>query len=229
MSRFDLIGAWGGFAFLALFTLGFWPLCHFLPPHDPAAPADAIAALYRANALGIRVGIVCMMFGAGCYLLFILSAQSLVRQLEASSDYLSRMVLIGGATGSIYFITPAIIWGVAAFRPERAADLTQLLNDMSWLLLATSVPPFLLSTMPLALGVLFGGRSHPLLPRWYAYVTLWGDMLYIPGICAYFFKSGPFAWSGLFPYWLPLGAFGGWVTLTCILMMRVVAHDARSR
>jgi hypothetical protein len=225
ISRLQLIGAWGGIGFLSFFFLGFWPLAHFLPGHDPSASAEAIAARYRDNTLGIRAGMVCLLFGSGCYLMFVTSVRTIIRRLEGACDYLSQLQFAGGIAGSIFLFVPTIFWGITAFRPERAPELTQMLNDASWLLLITAVPPFVLQTVPFALAILLNRNPDPLFPRWFAYLTLWGDLIYLPGTIAFFFKSGPFAWNGLFPYWLPFFGYGTWILLTCILIMRAVARD----
>ena len=164
LSRIHLAGPWGGIGFLSFFFVGFWPLAHFLPGHDPAASATAIAELYRSNAMGIRIGMVCLLLGAGCYLMFITGVSALIRQMEGGARYLSQLQLASGAVASVFLFAPAIFWGITAFRPERSPELTLLLNDASWLLLITAVPPFVLQTVPLAVAILLS--KTPLLPRW---------------------------------------------------------------
>lgn len=229
LSRIHLVGAWGGFGFLTFFFIGFWPLAHFLPGHDPSASAEHIAQIYRENAMGIRLGMLFLMAGAGCYLMFITGVSALIRQMEGPTNYLSQLQFAGGVAGSIYLFTPTIFWGITAFRPERAPELTLLLNDASWLLLISAVPPFVLQSAPLAFAIFFTRNPSPLFPRWFAYLTLWGDLIYVPGVIAFFFKSGPFAWNGLFPYWLPFFVYGGWITLLCVLLMKAVARDNPAR
>lgn len=222
ISRIHLAGALGGLGFILFFFAGFWPLAHFLPGHDPSASADTIAQLYRENANGIRIGMVCLLMGAGCYLVFITALTDFVRSMESQTHFLSRLQLAGGIVASVFLFVPAIFWGITAFRPERAAELTLLLNDASWLLLITAVPPFVVQSAPVGAAILLCDSQQPLLPRWYAYATLWGDVTYLPGMVAFFFKSGPMAWNGLFPYWVPFFVYGGWILLTAGLMTVVI-------
>ena len=211
-------------AFLALLFLGFWPLAHFLPGHDPSASATTIASIYRANTLGLRVGAVCMLFGTGLYLPFIVTVSAFIQRMERGSTFLSQLQLTGGTAAAIFLFLPAMFWGVTAFRPERAPDLTLLLNDTSWLLFITPVPPFLLQTLPLAAVILLS-TEQPLLPRWFAFLTILEDLILLPAMLAYFFHSGPFAWNGLFPYWLAIFGYGGWLVLAAILMVRVINKE----
>jgi hypothetical protein len=222
ISRIHFAGALGGFGFILFFFVGFWPLAHFLPGHDPSASADTIAQLYRENANGIRFGMVCLLIGAGCYLMFITALTDFVRSMESETHFLSRLQFAGGTVSSVFLFVPAIFWGITAFRPARADELTLLLNDASWLLLITAVPPFILQTVPIAAAILLCKSSRPLMPRWFAYATVWGDLIYLPGMAAYFFKTGPMAWNGLFPYWLPFFAYGSWILLTAGLMAAII-------
>lgn len=99
----------------------------------------------------------------------------------------------GGIVSSVFLFVPSIFWGITAFRPERDPALTLLLNDARWLLLITAVPPFVLQTVPVAVATLTCRAPAPLLPRWFAYVTLWVDLLILPGMLAFYLRSGPFA------------------------------------
>jgi hypothetical protein len=229
IARTHLIGAWGGIFFFLLFFLGFWPLAHFLPGHDPSATAETIAGLYRNNTFGIRLGMVCLMVGAAGFLAFVVSLSAFIRRLEGESNYLSQLQLAGGIAASIFFFLPALLWGLAAFRPERSPELILLINDAGWLLLISSVPPFLVQTFPLAIAVLITKEAKTIFPRWFAYLTLWADLLYIPGMMALFFHSGPFAWNGLFPYWLPISIYAAWILMCSAIMIRGVSQEIASR
>ncbi len=59
-TRNELLCAWSGVVFLILFTLGFWPLAHFIPPPLPSASAAEIAAMYQQHGVQIRLGLVLM-------------------------------------------------------------------------------------------------------------------------------------------------------------------------
>jgi hypothetical protein len=47
----------------------------------------------------------------------------------------------------------------------------------------------------------------------------------VPGGLLTFFKKGPFAWSGVFVYWVPLVVFLGWY-LVMFAMLRMAAINA---
>ena len=210
ISRMHLAGVWCGFLFLLSYIIGLWLLSGFVPAHAPTATAAEIAAIYKANADGIRLGMVFVMIAAGFYLPWTVTLSALIKRMEGNSSFLSQTQLIGGLAASMFFVLPALIWQVAAYRVDRSPELSLMLNDMGWILTVTPDPPFFVQFIPLLVAI-FINRSTPApFPRWMGWATLWANVLYSPAMAAYFFKSGPFAWNGLFPFWLPLSTFVVW-------------------
>jgi hypothetical protein len=37
-----------------------------------------------------------------------------------------------------------------------------------------------------------------------------------------FFKQGPFAWNGLFVFWLPFGVFFSWIVIMTALLLKAI-------
>jgi hypothetical protein len=58
--------------------------------------------------------------------------------------------------------------------------------------------------------VVFKDDTGRVFPRWLGYFNLWAATLFTPAALLNFFKTGPFAWSGVFCFWLPLTIFGIW-------------------
>ncbi|GLR67153.1 hypothetical protein GCM10010909_18340 [Acidocella aquatica] len=222
VTRIDKAGALGGFLFLGFFFIGFWPLAHFLPPQTPMDDAASISAMYQGNTDGIRLAMVCLCFGAMFYIPYIVTMANFIRRMEGGAGFLTLCELAGGITGSLFLFIPAMIWELAAFRPDRSIELTQFTNDAGWLFLIAAVPPFILQTMPLGVAILIDKSQPHLFPRWFAWLTFGLELTYLPGMAAYFYKSGPFAWSGLFPYWVPFTTYGFWIAATSWIMFRSV-------
>jgi hypothetical protein len=81
-------------------------------------------------------------------------------------------------------------------------------------------------------AAIFGDtRPHPLFPRWSAYLSLWNALLLVPGGLMAFFKIGPFAWDGIFAFYIPLLVFFVWLISMTVLMLRasraVLATNSR--
>ena len=214
-----IAGVWSGVIFLAFYLLGLWIFSNYVPAHPPSWTADQISQVYAENRFGIQAGMVLIMFASGFYLAWTVMWSSHIKNMEQGADFLSNCQLIGGVASSMFFILPALFWQVAAYRTENSPEIVLLLNDIGWILTVTPVPPFLVQFIPLGAAILSDRRQAPDFPRWFGFATLWACLLYSPAVIAYFFKGGPFAWDGLFSFWIPLSVFVVWM-LTAFVLSR---------
>jgi hypothetical protein len=129
---------------------------------------------------------------------------------EGRSPTLSFVQLVAGTVTWVLLLIPLVLMNVAAFRPDRSPEMTVMLNDMAWLLFVPPVAPFVVQNVAIALAILRDREDHPILPRWVAYANLWIAFLFLPGALPYFFKGGPFAWQGIFSFWLALTSYAAW-------------------
>jgi hypothetical protein len=51
----------------------------------------------------------------------------------------------------------------------------------------------------------------------------------VPGTVAVFFHTGPFAWSGILIWYLPLSVFAVWMVVMSILVLRAIAMSHRNQ
>ena len=70
-TRNELLCIWSAVLFVVVFTIGLWPLAHFLPAHAPTASAEDIAALYQARPWQMRLGLFVMMGCSGLVCAFV--------------------------------------------------------------------------------------------------------------------------------------------------------------
>jgi uncharacterized protein (DUF983 family) len=47
----------------------------------------------------------------------------------------------------------------------------------------------------------------------------------VPGVMCLLFKTGPFAWNGLFVFWIPLAVFGSWFVVMSLLLLRAIKNQ----
>ena len=208
-ARAQILGAWCGIGYMVFIMVGWWPIAKFFPPLSPAASADQVAALFQENYTQIRIGMIVVMFSA---LVFIPFAAAMCRELariEGGVGVLTFTCLLGGAGNMVLSFYPAVWWLTGVFRPERAPDLLQLVNDLSWLQFIGGLSMYL--AMPLSLvGAMFLYGNSKAFPRWSIYLSAWTIVLELPGQLLFFFKTGPFAWDGIFGLYLPVTAFCLW-------------------
>lgn len=207
--------------------VGLWPAAGFFPPHLPSASAEEIAAIYQRDAFGIRLGMIVILVAGALFAPFVASIAAQMRRIEHRvTPVLSYTQLVAGTAGVLLFIIPAMIWTVAAYRPERSPEITQTLNDIGWMFF---VMPFVLAFVQnLALGfaVISDKRPRPVFPRWLGYFNFWIALLFVPGCLITFFKTGPFAWNGVIAFWVPAAIFGPWFFIVATYVIKAARQQA---
>ncbi|WP_051341876.1 hypothetical protein [Pseudonocardia spinosispora] len=225
-SKVQLACAWSGPVMVAAVFLG-WILAGILPI-PPAANDSAaqIMAFYSDDPSAIRAGLLLATIGmSGGGLLSAVVAIQMLR-MEGRAPILTFIQLITGAVTWILLIVPTIMLNIVAFRPDRSPELTVTLNDLAWLLFLTPIGPFVVQTVVIGLAILGDGAARPVLPRWVGYTNLWIAFLFCPAVCSYFFKNGPFAWQGIFCFWLGAAAYAAWAIVMGLTIRRAVLDEA---
>jgi hypothetical protein len=123
----------------------------------------------------------------------------------------------------------ALLGATAAYRPERNPDVTQALNDFLWFAIIGFAGPLIIQVVILAFAVFNDGREVPSFPRWFGYFNIWYAVLGVPSCAIYLFKGRPLAWNGLIAFWIPFGAFGVWMIVTTVMLVRAVDIEAAER
>ena len=226
ISKSNIYGVWSGGLFLAFFGIGLWLLSGFIPPHLPSAGPEEIVAIYEESRLGIRTGMVIVMFAGSLFLPWTVMWSQLIKKMENGGSFLSQCQLTGGITASLFFTIPSLFWQVAAFRENNPPELIHIMNDAGWLYLTSPVPPFLIALIPLGIAILNDKNDVPLIPRWFGFATLWLALIFLPGIMVYFFKSGPFAWNGFLAFWIPVIGLSFWFPAAMVLAIKAIKTHA---
>lgn len=221
------ICAWGGVFCSVLFGVGLL-LAGFVPPPPPSLPATEIAAYYRDNANAIRSGMLLGLLGMAGFTAFVGVISAQMRRMRTGSDLPALLQLGAGSIGVLTVMLPIMIFATAAFRPERDPALTQLLNDLGWLIIIPAFPTFIAQFCAIAFGALLDRSPVPVFPRWAAYFNLWIALFFVPGGLSYFFKTGPFAWDGIIAFWLAASAFFVWLLGMTQVVLRAIAAQPKT-
>jgi hypothetical protein len=218
--RTQRLCAWCGPVMIAFWAVGFALFARFVPPPAPGAGAQEIADLLRGSTNPIRFGLMLTVFGTALLGPFVGVISTHMKRIEGRHSPLAYTQLVLGACLLMEFIFPLMALQTAAFRPERSVEILQTLDDLCW------IPFFGVSSTAALEAAIFGvvilqdRRDQPLFPRWSGYYTLWSAGLFTPGAILVFFKTGPFAWDGLFVFWMPVVVFSAWIVVTTVLMNR---------
>jgi hypothetical protein len=223
---FQRICAYSGIICLLLFFGGF-VAAGFLPPLSPGMSAAEIAAHYRDHTTGIRFGAGLIFLSSMFYAWFTAVISGQMRRIPGVHATVVNAQLAAGAFGCVTFLLPALLFAVTAFRPDRSPDATLLFNDMSWIILVMPWPPFMAQYFAFSFAIFADTRPKPLFPRWLAYFNIWAELMFTPAIILPFFKSGPFAWNGIFVFWISATVFGALFIVNTVCLLKAINSEAR--
>lgn len=212
---------WSGIVACVILGIGLWPLLQFVPPPLPSSSAAEIAAMYRENAFGILLGGTLMLASAAFYAPFYAAISAEIERIEERGSPLAKsQMLLGMLAVCVPVAVTAVVWMLGAYRAERSDETIQLLNDLGWFLFFTPVVAGLLNAIAIAAAIFNDKSATPTFPRWVAFLNIWIGILFMPGALLAFFKTGPFAWNGLFVFWLGVGAFAVWFVVMTYFLLR---------
>jgi hypothetical protein len=224
-SKVQMFGVWCGVAYLVLLFIGWAGVAGFLPPTHPTDSATQIGALYDADYTRIRIGMVIVMFAALVFVPFAAVMAQFVSRIEGGAGVLTYTFLLGAAGNMALTFYPAIWWLTAAFRPERAHDLIQLMNDLAWLQFLGGVTIYLAMPFTVMVVALADNSPEPVFPRWCGYANAAVGVAIIPDQLLFFFKTGPFAWNGLFGVWWPIVCFCAFFLVNFYAVRQAILRD----
>ena len=213
--RLHLMCAHSWLPFVVLTVGGFVGLAGFVPPPDPNADAMVIFERFRENATGIRVGMTLCILAAAFLLLWGAAIAAQVRRLEGEHPLLTWAFVAATGCITLEFAFPSAFWVAAAYRLDVPANV-RALNDMSWL------PWMIISTGMFQMLILADQRTEPIYPRWFGYYNLWSAIGVAPASLLYIFKTGPFAWNGIFGFYIPAATAFSWIVLSGVMTARAV-------
>ena len=202
--------SWSGMVYLLCLMIGIWPLAGFFPSQPPSYTAAQITAIYHGNVIGIRVGMVFVLVGSMFYVPWTAILAKLLSRAEGGPGILTYCQLIAGCTNVLLTAYPAGWWLTASFRLDRDPQLVQLLNDIGWLQFLGVIAPFYFVVISIIYAAFADDSSEPIIPRWVGFFNLWFMLSLLPLSIIFFFHSGPFAWNGLFGFYLPFCIFWFW-------------------
>jgi magnesium-transporting ATPase (P-type) len=170
-----------------------------------------VVAMYIEKRDKIRFFSMMNLCSAGWSCMWVAAISAQLRRIESGRSPLwTYLQLSAGICSSFLFCVQALTWTVASFRPERHPEITQAFNNMAflWFLM-----PFVFATVGcLAIGcaILEDKSRVPVFPRWVGYANLWFAIGFPMAMFTTYAKTGPFAWDGLFPWWIPVIDYTIW-------------------
>jgi hypothetical protein len=213
----------GKIAFAILFFIGFVGIARFFPPMDPSLTAEQVAAIYQDHSTRIITGCLMAYVGCMCFLAFGSGIVGQTRRIRGVAPAVTFFQISSYASAVLLILLPLICWFTAAFRPEtRSADSIQLINDFGWISFVIGFPPFVTWVFATGVAILSDQSEKPLYPRWSGYLSLCMALIQVMALMLVFFKVGPFAWNGLFSWYIPFTDFFAWFVVITVLTIKAI-------
>lgn len=220
---------WWSLTLLFIFMLSFVFLLRMVPLPPATLTASQVAEIYRNNSGSIRIGaVICSWVAAFMVpLALVLSIQ--MKRMETGWPIWSVLQFAGGCLMSMFLVFPPLLWGVAAFSPDRPADITLIIHELANLTLVTTDQYFIFQFVALAVVSLTAPQDQlSAFPRWFGYYTIWTAFMFELGAFGFIPRTGPFAWNGLFVFWIPLSIFCAWIIVASTLMLKAIGRQSRA-
>jgi hypothetical protein len=221
----ELILLWTLPAVALIWIAGFLLFPGFTPPMSPTMSAEQVAAFYRDHQSAVRCSMILFnWFGIGLIPILMLLVMQ-IRRMAHRTPIFSYCMLGCAAGGPTLFLIANICWLLAAFRPERAPELTQMFNDFAWITFTTQVPFLIGQSVILALAIYFDDQPHPVFKRWVAHFNLLVAAALMPAAFVGLALTGPLAWDGALSFWLKNAAIGVWIVVMGVVLGQAVYRE----
>lgn len=202
-----------------LYAFGMFAVAGFLPPPPPTLTVDQVVSMYQQNQVSIIAGLSMAFVGTGFMLPLCIVGSVFMSEAEEGFPFFSVMQSLCAVITVLFTALPNFMWMAAAFRVERAPELTALLHDVGWIMWSTPSWGFAFQLVCVAVVGLMDKREKPFIPRWLSYLALWIAVCVSPTPLVPFFMTGPFAWDGLFSFWIAFFAPICWIIIVTFLII----------
>jgi hypothetical protein len=221
----ELILLWTLPAVGILWISAFFLFPGFVHPMSPTMSADAVAAFYRDDTSRIRYSmIVFNWFCVGLIPIVMLLVMQ-IRRMAHRTPILSYSLLACAAGGPSLFLIANMFWLLAAFRPERAPELTQMFNDLAWVTFTILVPYLIAQSLTLALAIYWDRQDQPIFKPWVAHFNLFVAVALAPAAFTGLTLTGPLAWDGLLSFWVKNAAIAVWIVVMGIVLGQTIRRQ----
>lgn len=220
-----------GLTLSTIYALAYYFLLDFWPPPSPTLSAAEVVQLYAHSNAQFRVGVVLMIISGAFWLPWAVVIAIQMARDEPGTPVWAITQAFGSVVGTALFLSLSpLIWGMAAFSVDRAPELTVLLNECAWLTFITAAQFLPFQTFPVVV-VAFSRKkdeANSAFPRWLGWLSLLMGICAEVGAVAQMFKTGPFAWNGLFTFYLPVAIYGTWMGAITFTLFRAIGRQERA-
>ena len=197
----------------------------FVPPMSPKASAVQVAAFYAHHTSRVRYSMILFNWFCVALIPILMLIVERMRRMAHRTPIMRYCVIGVAGAAPIAFLTSTGFRLVAAFRPERAPDLTLLYNDLAWITFTCGVPFLIALCVFLAISIFFDEQDHPVFPRWVAQFNLVIAVALVPAGFSGLTLTGAFAWNGFLSFWVKNVAIAVWIIVMAVALRQAMERD----
>jgi hypothetical protein len=203
----QLVSLWMAAVFGVILLAAFLLFPGSFPPMPPDLTAGQVAAFYARHQAMIRLSMVTVNFCGIMLMPFFMVIVYQMKRMATPTQVLAYAYLSAAVSGATLIALADLFWLVAAFRPDRDPQVTQLLNDLAWITFTVPVGMIIAQMVTLALAIRLDDQPRPVFPRWVAAFNIAIAVAVAPSAFAAVFHTGPLAWNGAVSFWLRVCAY----------------------
>jgi hypothetical protein len=201
----------------------------FVHPMSPMMSADQVAAFYRdpENLPRIRYSMVVFNWFCIALIPFLSLIVMQIRRMAHRTPVLQYCYLGCLTGGPVLFFIANLFWLLAAFRPERRPELTQMFNDLAWVTFTGQVGFLVGQCVFLALAIFLDRQARPVFKSWVAHFNLLIAAALAPASFVALSLTGPIAWDGLLSFWVRNSAIALWIVVMTLVLGKNIYERRR--
>jgi hypothetical protein len=205
---------------------GSFVLTGWLPPPGPSLPAEEFAAIFTPNNYLLRIGVLLMCLFSPLVVAFSAVIATQLKRVEGEHHVMANLQYVSAAAGLCLFLVPGFLWLAISYRAGISPELIMVLNDLAWFMFLAGSGPTILQWCCIGFVIIGDKSERPIYPRSIAYLNFWLAIGAVMGQLIPFVKHGPFAYNGLFGFWLIATVFFIWVSSMYGYTLRAVKRQA---
>ncbi|WP_428311872.1 hypothetical protein [Hydrocarboniphaga sp.] len=215
--------AWCGPIFMAIFFVLWGLLAKNFPPRGANLSPDEIYAHYIENGMAIRIGMSVCMVGGAFYMAWGCAVSKLMRRVEGPEGVLSNLELMGATATFTPILMACGIWLIASMEAAALGPAwVHMMYSFGWMVVDLAYMVTSFQIFAVAMVFMRDKREKPLMPSWVSWEGFITVASFFPVSLIPFFKSGPFAFHGLFNFWIAFPTWYIWVSAVSFYTIKAI-------
>lgn len=217
--------AWTGPIFFTTFFFMWGILAENFPPMAASDTAQEMWQHYKDLQLEIMIGMSVCMVGGSCYMTFGAAVSRVMRRIEDGEGMLANLEMMGATITYCPIVVACGIWLTAAIQVDALSpEMVQTCYYLGWMIIDLAYMVTSWQIIAAAVVFLKDKRETKLVPNW---VSWWGFVTvasFFPVSLIPFFKTGPFAFQGMFNFWIAFPTWYIWIVAMSFYIIKAVSR-----